>query len=239
MDFPSSSGGITCANKLYITSADDMSIRRGTSDPSTLNIRPRIDLTQASSDAPKHTTLYVEENQQGCTCGARPRVDAGSGLMAMSVASGMFYGANSAISGVPVATSPYGVIPWDESYNPDDVHFAHDPDDDAHCTHITVLLNGWYTIQFDVSLYKSANNTYATNYIRCKKNNTIVVPGSQKLCATLLSAHGNCTSWKGLVYLNAGDTISVDCRELATTANDVIIASNGCSLYIKYEGPSL
>lgn len=238
-DFPKSSGGITCDNNFYLLSDGNISIRRGSDDAAATNIRPRIDLTDDIDGSPACISFYVEDNQQGKTAGIRPQVDAGSGLMPVSVGSGIFYGRLNSSSGVPNSASAYGVIPWERSLNPDDVHYAHDPSDSAHNTHIKVLLTGWYTIAYHVTAYKSANNTYATTVIRCRKNNTTTFEGSSSLAAVLLSGHGNSASWTGSVYLIAGDVISIDCRELATSANDVAVLGNYCSLRIKYEGPSL
>ncbi len=237
LDFPRASGGITCDGKFYLLSDGDLSIRCGTDDAARTNIRPRIDLDRA---APNSITMYCDDRGAEHIAGIRPRVDAGSGVMTVVCASGLYYGVfSSTVSGVPTSVSAYGVIPWAQDININDKHFHHVPSDSKINTHVMVLLDGWYDITYTVALYKAANNTSASNYVRCVKNNTNVLAGSVTLCATLLSTQGNTTTWKGMTYLKAGDTLSVQVREFITTAGDVLVMTNGCSFFIKYLGPAL
>lgn len=237
IDFTASSGGITCDTQFYLLSDENISIRCGTDDAAATNIRPRIDWNRPT---PNQLTMYVDDRGAAQITGIRPRVDAGSGVMPVVCASGLYYGVfSSAVSGVPTAVSAYGVIPWTQDININDKHFYHVPANSQINTHVTVLLNGWYEITYTVTLYKSANNTSASNYVRCVKNNTNVLAGSLTLCATLISVQGNCSTWRGITYLKAGDTLSVQVRELATTAGDVVTATNGCSFMVKYLGPVL
>jgi len=244
VDFAQASGGITCTNNLYITGEQTIYIRAGTDDAAGSPKAPCIEIKfdDQEADPPVQSTInmYVETNQQDITEYIRPRVDAGSGLMPVSVCSGMFYGwMTSATSGVPINTAALGVVPWEASSMPDDVHFAHDPTDAAHNTHVTVLLDGWYTITYHITGVKAGGGATTTIYSVGHLNDTVILPGSQSLAACLVASAGGTCSWRGTVYLNAGDNVSVACREFATAANNAVLLGNYCSLHIKYEGPTL
>lgn len=237
IDFPEASGGITSTNNLFITSESDIFLQANNNDPANENVRPSINITERNNN--DRIDMYVDAEQQNRTDNIRPRVDAGSGLMPVCVASGLFYGVSNTLSGVPTAASAFGVVPWETSINPDDVHFSHHTNNAAINTHVTVMLDGWYSIAYGLTFYKNANNTRVTVDTRCRINNTVDLPGARSFCDLPLINNGETAVWSGFVRLKAGDVVTVVCKELLSAAGDVFLLNDAASLKIKYEGPCI
>lgn len=233
-DFPNASGGITCDFDFYMLADGNISIRKGTDDAANQNVRPRIDFTTPGGKL-RVGRVGVSTELHGLES------ESPSGVANVSIGSGLYYGIfTSVTSGVPgAAGGAYGVIPWEKDFNPGDVHFRHDPSDDGENTHVQVMVDGWYEISYNITLHKSLNNTRTSIYCRCVKNNTVVLPASMSLSTFFAVSTFINTNWHGLVYLDALDQITVECREYSANANDVNAIGDGASLLIKYIGPSL
>lgn len=167
--------------------------------------------------------------------------DSGSGMVPLSTGSGIFYGyfveaGNSGVPGSAAPTGP-GIIPWG-AVTHWDAHFLHDKDDKAVNTYIWVTQAGLYEICYTVTVDQSSGSTRTGAQIRCRKNNISTIGGSTTYTYNRDTTNGKDTAtWYGLVWLDAGDRISVDVQEYGIQNTSLEILRNGCSLYMKLIRP--